>query len=371
MSWCFNDSQHPTYLHDKRLPFGARTSPMIFHRLTQAVCRMMARRGYTVLAYLDDFLIIETTQLQCKVAFDTLLDLLGSLGFTVNWSKVVYPTQCLVFLGVEIDTVKCELRLSEDRVSVLLSLLQYTSSKRKCSKLHLQRLLGKLNWAARVVRGGRIFLRRLITLANSVKRPYHRVYLNLNARADLQWWISLLPTHNCKSLFLSVTPELPTPVLTDASLSGGGLWESDWMYVNWALDYPALRPLHINYKETFAIVLAAHRWAPCWSGYRVVVKSDSQVAAAILNKGSTSCPVIMDWIRSLFWLKEYYNFSLSIKHIPGVANTLADSVSRLDNVHHWPKFQAWLSKSSVSYNLESHMSSLSLALLRSKGSAAT
>ena len=37
MSWCFNDSQHPTYLYDKRLPFRARSSPMIFHRLTQAV----------------------------------------------------------------------------------------------------------------------------------------------------------------------------------------------------------------------------------------------------------------------------------------------------------------------------------------------
>jgi len=123
--------------------------------------------------------------------------------------------------------------------------------------------------------------------------------------------------------------------LPPASLSGGEcLWETDWMYVNWALDYPSLCSLHINYKETFTIVLAAHRWAPCWSGHRIVVKIDSQVAVAILNKGTTCCPVIMDWIRSLFWLKEYYNFSLFIKHIPGSINTLADSVSRLDDVKH-------------------------------------
>ena len=79
----------------------------------------------------------------------------------------------------------------------------------------------------------------------------------------------------------------------------------------------------------------------------------------------------MDCIRSLFWLKEYYNFSLLVKHIPGTTNTLADSVSRLDNVHYWATFQAWLSESPVSCDLESHMSSLSLALLRYKGSAAT
>ena len=257
-------------------------------------------------------------------------------------------------------------------MSELLSLLTGTSSKRKCTKLHLQRLLGKLNWAARVVRGGRTFLRRLITLANSVKRPYHRVYLNLDARADLMWWTCLLPAHHCTTLFPSAIPDLPTAVLTDASLPGRGcLWETDWMYVNWALDYPSLCSLPVNYKETFTVVLAAHRWAPCWSGHRIVVKTDSQVAAAILNKGTTCCSVIMDWIRSLFWLKEYYNFSLFVKHIPGSINTLADSVSRLDDVKHWPTFLAWLSKSSCSHDFESHMSPLSLALLRSKGSAAT
>ena len=129
------------------------------------------------------------------------------------------------------------------------------------------------------------------------------------------------------------------------------------MYVNWALDNPALYPLHINYRETFTIVLVACRWAPFWSGYRVVVKSESQVAAAILNKGSSRCPMIMACIRHLFWLKEYFNFSLLIfvEHIPGSINTLADSVSGLDDVRHWKEFQAWLSKSSTSRDLKPHM----------------
>ena len=126
----------------------------------------MTNKGYTVLAYLDDFLIIERTQLRCRAAFDMLVSLLESLSFTINWTKVVYPVQRLTFLGVEIDTVKCELRLPDDRMTELLSLCKATNLKRRCSKLHLQRLLGKLNWAARVVRGGRIFLRLLITLAN-------------------------------------------------------------------------------------------------------------------------------------------------------------------------------------------------------------
>ena len=77
-------------------------------------------------------------------------------------TKVVYPAQRLTFLGVEIDTVKCELRLPDDRVAELLSLCKETNCKetnlkRKHSKLHLQRLLRKLNWAECVVRPSRLF----------------------------------------------------------------------------------------------------------------------------------------------------------------------------------------------------------------------
>ena len=355
MSWCFSGSKASTYLYDKRLPFGARASSMIFHRLTQAACRIMANKGYTVLAYLDDFLIIEPSHLCCRASFDMLISLLESLGFTINWTRVLYRTQCLTFLGVEIGTVKCKLRLPDDCVTELLSLCKTSILKRRCSKLLLQRLLGMLNWAARAVRGGRSFLRCLITLANSIKRPHHPIYLNLSARADLLLWTSFLPAHSCKTLFPSAIPQLSTPLLTDSSTSGGGCtWNTDWMYVNWALDHPALYPLHIIYQETFTIVSAAWRWAPFWSGYCEVVKSDSQVDAALLNKGSSRCSVIMAWIRSLFWLNKYFSFSLFVEHIPGSINTLADSISRLDDLRDWPAFQAWLSNSSTSRDLKPH-----------------
>ena len=75
-------------------------------------------------------------------------------------------------------------------------------------------------------------------------------------------------------------------------------------------------------------------WAPSWSGQRVVVKSDSEVAAPIVNKGTTPCPIMMDWLRELFWLSEYYAIQLTVEHIPGSANVIADSISRLDETCH-------------------------------------
>lgn len=73
---------------------------------------MMARRDFqAVVVYLDDFLIIGRTQEECQLAFSTLLQLLQDLGFQISWHKVTGPTQKLVFLGVELDTLRCEMAL--------------------------------------------------------------------------------------------------------------------------------------------------------------------------------------------------------------------------------------------------------------------
>ena len=72
-------------MYDTRLPFGASKSPGIFNRLTQSVRRMMERHGYTVICYLDDFLVVAQTQAQCLPAMHTLSRLLRRLGFAISW----------------------------------------------------------------------------------------------------------------------------------------------------------------------------------------------------------------------------------------------------------------------------------------------
>lgn len=43
VQWHFAGHNHPTYFFDTWVPFGAKSSPEIFHRLTQSVCHMMER----------------------------------------------------------------------------------------------------------------------------------------------------------------------------------------------------------------------------------------------------------------------------------------------------------------------------------------
>ncbi|KAI8496689.1 amiloride-sensitive sodium channel [Branchiostoma belcheri] len=172
LKWQFQGDCEYTFLVDKRLPFGARKAPEIFHRISQSVRRIMKRRGYhTILAYLDDFLIIGATYEECRLAFETLLELLQHLGFEINWHKVIFPTRRLTFLGIDIDAAERTLSLPVDKLNKLRTLLCDISGRKRVSKRDLLSLLGKLNWAAKVVRGGRTFMRRLIELSKTLRHP--------------------------------------------------------------------------------------------------------------------------------------------------------------------------------------------------------
>ena len=52
----------------------------------------MARIGFkTIIVFLDDFLVIADSYLECLFAYRTLMSLLRSLGFSINYMKLVDP----------------------------------------------------------------------------------------------------------------------------------------------------------------------------------------------------------------------------------------------------------------------------------------
>ena len=70
LKWKFKGAKKFTYFVDTRLPYGGRRAPGIFNRLTQAVKRMMASRGYKlIVVYLDYFLVLGATWAECKEVF--------------------------------------------------------------------------------------------------------------------------------------------------------------------------------------------------------------------------------------------------------------------------------------------------------------
>ena len=114
---------------------------------------MMLKRGHNlIVAYQDDFLVIGVSFRECEKALIALQSLLCDLGFEINKKKTVTPTKCLTFLGIQFNTLTCE--LPESKLQDIRGVLCEFSCKKMSTKRDIQRLVGKLNFAAKVVRGG-------------------------------------------------------------------------------------------------------------------------------------------------------------------------------------------------------------------------
>ena len=82
-----------------------------------------------------------------------------------------------MYLGIEIDTVKQEIRLPKDKYDDLMSILTSWRNIWKVTEHKLLSLIGKLSFAAKVVWPGSIFLRRLTDLSKTAKKLHHHITL--------------------------------------------------------------------------------------------------------------------------------------------------------------------------------------------------
>ena len=161
----------------------------------------MERRGYQVVAFLDDFLIVHDTMNGCTQGLFELIALLRRLGFAIAWDKTVGPTQRLTYLGLQIDSVEFSLSLPQGKESSLYDLLHSFLHRSRASCRQLQQLAGKLSWAAHVVNRGRINLQRVLDHLRPLKKPNHKTCLTSQFHLDIRLWQQFLPAFNCKYLY--------------------------------------------------------------------------------------------------------------------------------------------------------------------------
>ncbi len=335
LQWKFEGDGEITYMVDTRLMMGTSKAPSIFHHLSQAVKRCMKKRGYNVVAYLDDFLIVADDYVTCLNGQHALLKLLRELGFSIAWKKVEGPSQRLTFLGIAIDTVNMTVGLPDGKVEELLQVLQGFLTKKRASLKQLQSLAGRLNWACNVVKCGRSYLHNILHVMAPLRLPNHKARLSKVVFDDIKWWILVLNTFPGKRVFHN--PNINV-VQFDACKTGSGFtYQGDWGYVDWECDIPELSNLHINCKETISAVLAARRWAPMWRDSRVVFVTDSVVARSCIAKGTSKNPLLLPWVRELHVYSVLYNFDIDACWLPGVENVIPDAISRL----RFPHLRRW------------------------------
>lgn len=84
----------------------------------------------------------------------------------------------------------------------------------------------------------------------------------------------------------------------------------------------------IAWKELYAIVIAASAWGSLWSGKRILFHCDNRAVRDIWKKRSTKDKHLMQLVRVLYYVAASHNVTVSIAHIAGTDNSVADALSR-------------------------------------------
>lgn len=176
-------------------------------------------------------------------------------------------------------------------------------------------------------------LSRLYKLIYKLKEDWFYTKFVAEDRSDLRWWISALENMDCYSLdwFLKSREHADLSVATDASGTKGfgALCSQPLQYFTASFTH-LQEPNTVPWKELFAIVSAAHTWAPHWHNKVVLFQCDSQSVVNAIKRRYSPIPEIMTLLRNLFLHEIRFGYHLLVEHIPREFNKLADALSRGD-----------------------------------------
>ena len=307
---------------DSCLPFGFRHGSALFQCLSDAICFIMAQKGFAVTNYIAD-IIGHSVVSKSRASFETLRALLLELGFDISEKKVVQPPTKVTCLGVDIDTIEFTVSITPDKVKEILAEYESWVDRDECTKKQLQSLLGKLLYVTKCVRISRPFLNRMLDRLRAADK-LTKIHLNMDFKRDLNWFRKFLPRFNGKA-FISHKP-ISEEIELDASLQGLG---ARWGHQVYTLSIPlGFKKFTIVHLEMLNILVAICTWTSQWQGKVVKIFCDNAAVVSVLNSGKTRDMTLAAITRNIFMETAQADIPLRTVHIMGRINEIADSLSR-------------------------------------------
>ena len=324
------------YYVDKTLPFGCSISCAHFERFSsflEASLRKHTNSSHWM-HYLDDFLTGDKNKEKAEQTKEKALQLFEHFGVPYAEEKLVGPVTCIMFLGLEIDTIEMVIRLPIDKIKDLVDQIDYFISKyqAKITLKELQSLIGKLNFACRAIRPGRAFCRRVINSTIGLTLPFHHARVTSDMMQDLLIWKEFLNTHNGTTMILPKewSNNQTLRFYTDSSGAHGfGIFfDGSWVSAPWP-DNMSVNRKQIAYLELFPILVALLIWSPVLKNKKIYFHCDNMAVVEILNKQSSKDKDCMALLRPFVLTCLNFNIVFKAQFIEGSKNNLADALSRL------------------------------------------
>ena len=322
---------------DKMVPMGVRTGPYVAQRVSSAIAWIVHQLQYYLLNYVDDFVGAEIQE-KAWAAFHFLTNLLRDLNVQTSPEKVVPPTTRLEFLGTTFDSEKMSMEVPQSKLQEIKEELSSWEEKQEVTRREIESLIGKLQFAARCVRAGRLFLSRLLNwLRETNRQDTHKI--PPEARKDIGWWRKFMEKYNGVSIiWLHTVPRTDALMATDACLQGyGGISGEEYFRGEFPQEW---KNKNIATLELLAVLVGLRKWKNKFRGRYFWIHVDNEAVATILNTGASRDKQLQDILREIAYLAAQGQFFIKAKHISGVSNRVPDWLSRWKDKGAREAFQA-------------------------------
>ena len=263
------------------LCFGLSTAPQVFATVSAWAHSQEVR----LLRYLDDWLVLASTEARARQHVRDLLSLCNSLGVVLNREKSdLSPSQSVEYLGMTIDTVAARAYPTLPRIDKFIATARKFLSRRDPPAQRLQVLLRHMSSLEKLVPRGRL---RMCSLQWHLKSYWstERDPTNLpvprsrQVEEDLSWW--MVRDHLLERTPFG-TPTLDLRLYSDASRAGWGAHLLDQSVSGvWSHQESSL---HINLLELKALFLALRAFKHLVTDHRVTAMCDNSTVVAYVKK---------------------------------------------------------------------------------------
>ena len=320
----------------RALPNGLTSGPRLFTKLLKPPLSFLRKMGITVVAYIDDTLVISNTRKHSYLAVEKTTKILSELGFIIHPSKSVFtPTQEITFLGFILDSKMMQVRLPQSKKEEIKKICRTLLSRNQHTIQIVATALGKIVATFPAVQYGKLHYRELeINKTSALK--YHRgcfskmMTLSQFANQDVLWWLenvdkSYRPIKRWKEN-LTITSDASGLGwgATDGDSEIGGRWNP--------VEMCRAERNEINYLEMLAAFLALQSFCKTKNALHVRLRLDNTTAVAYINNmggtKSLACNLMAKTIWNWCIAK---NIWISAIYLPGRDNTIADQKSRKFN----------------------------------------
>jgi ribonuclease HI len=320
-----------TYLAFLKLCFGLRNAPEVFHRFSGSIVRWAKKLGIPQLVYfLDDFWGYASSMPTAVQQQNIFLALLEALGVKVKASKLVTPTQVILFLGIIIDTIEMVLKLDKDKVKKVYRVIDEFCEAKTPSVSNARSLAGLLNHVTVVIPALKPWMRAVLDLLKGAPRKRQVVMVSESLKEDMRFIKGvLMEKYNARPLTSGIGRVTAGQLETDACSTIGFGWcclgtgqcrKQRWQGVQWEW--------HINVMELYAVLDAIRHCR--FKNACIPVQVDSTVARGWCKKLGASSMLPTSMLRELALLLLDDNSYMLLSWVDSNSNKRADTLSRDD-----------------------------------------